>query len=72
MMANIAVQAVLAVLRDSAIPAKAVAEAVRHFDRLDQLDNNAGVTRRSDFFALTEEDWRDGFALDFHTYVRRT
>ena len=34
--------------------------------------NNAGATKRADFFTLTEEDWQDGFALKFHGYVRAT
>jgi NAD(P)-dependent dehydrogenase (short-subunit alcohol dehydrogenase family) len=51
---------------------KAVAAAVAAFGRLDLIVNNAGATKRADFFALTEEDWQDGFALKFHGYVRMT
>jgi NAD(P)-dependent dehydrogenase (short-subunit alcohol dehydrogenase family) len=50
----------------------AVDAAVAAFGRLDILVNNAGATKRADFFALTEEDWQDGFALKFHGYVRAT
>ena len=32
--------------------------------------NNAGATRRGDFFELTEADWSDGFALKFFSMVR--
>jgi 3-oxoacyl-[acyl-carrier protein] reductase len=32
--------------------------------------NNAGATKRGDFLQLTEEDWRDGFALKFYSAVR--
>jgi len=39
---------------------------------LDLLVNNAGATRRGDFFTLTEEDFQDGFALKFHGAVRMT
>jgi hypothetical protein len=39
---------------------------------LDILVNNAGSTRRGDVFALSEDDWRDGFALKFFGYVRLT
>ena len=46
--------------------------AIAAFGRLDILMNNAGATRRGDFFTLTEEDWQDGFALKFHGYVRMT
>ena len=42
------------------------------FGRLDLLVNNAGATKRADFFTLSEEDWQDGFALKFHGYVRMT
>jgi NAD(P)-dependent dehydrogenase (short-subunit alcohol dehydrogenase family) len=62
----------LANLRDPEAPARAVAVAVGHFGRLDLLVNNAGATKRADFFTLTEEDWQDGFALKFHGYVRMT
>lgn len=39
---------------------------------LDLLVNNAGATKRGDFFELTEEDFQDGFALKFHGAVRMT
>lgn len=42
------------------------------FGRVDLLVNNAGATRRADFFDLTEEDWQDGLALKLHGYVRMT
>lgn len=51
----------------------AVMEAVgQRFGALDLLVNNAGATKREDFFGLTEQDWEDGFALKFHGYVRFT
>ena len=34
--------------------------------------NNAGATKRADFFTLTEDDSGGGFALKFHGYVRMT
>jgi NAD(P)-dependent dehydrogenase (short-subunit alcohol dehydrogenase family) len=46
--------------------------AVGRFGRIDIVVNNAGATKRADFFTLTEEDWQDGFALKFHGYVRTT
>jgi 3-oxoacyl-[acyl-carrier protein] reductase len=70
--ANINVQVVSADLRDPAAAADAIAAAVGHFGRLDLLVNNAGATKRADFFTLTEDDWQDGFALKFHGYVRMT
>jgi 3-oxoacyl-[acyl-carrier protein] reductase len=70
--ANINVQVLSADLRDPDAPRQAIAAAVGHFGRLDLLVNNAGATKRADFFSLTEEDWQDGFALKFHGYVRMT
>ena len=70
--ANIDVQVFSADLRDPDAPRQAIAAAVGHFGRLDLLVNNAGATKRADFFTLTEEDWQDGFALKFHGYVRMT
>lgn len=70
--ANIPVHVVSADLRDPAAPAEAIAQAVAKFGQLDLLVNNAGATKRADFFMLSEEDWQDGFALKFHGYVRMT
>ena len=57
-------------LRDPAAP-KALVEAVkREFGHLDILINNAGTTKRGDFFALTEADWEEGYALKFFAHVR--
>ncbi len=69
---NVPVHVVSADLRDSAAPAQAIAQAVAQFGRLDLLVNNAGATKRADFFTLTDEDWQDGFALKFHGYVKMT
>jgi 3-oxoacyl-[acyl-carrier protein] reductase len=49
-----------------------VKAAIDAFGQLDVLVNNAGATKRADFFTLTEQDWQDGFALKFHGYVRTT
>jgi 3-oxoacyl-[acyl-carrier protein] reductase len=59
-------------LRQAETMQAAVAHAVAAFGRLDILVNNAGATKRGDFFALTEDDWQDGYALKFHGYVRAT
>ncbi|MFO1028199.1 MAG: SDR family oxidoreductase [Acetobacteraceae bacterium] len=59
-------------LRQPDAASAAVSAAVARFGRLDLLVNNAGATKRADFFALTEDDWMDGFALKFHGYVRMT
>jgi NAD(P)-dependent dehydrogenase (short-subunit alcohol dehydrogenase family) len=50
----------------------AIAHAVKTFGKLDILVNNAGATARGDFFALSEQDWDDGFALKFRACVRMT
>jgi len=51
----------------------AAVEATRaRFGRLDLLVNNAGATKREDFFTLTDQDWQESFALKFHGYVRFT
>jgi NAD(P)-dependent dehydrogenase (short-subunit alcohol dehydrogenase family) len=46
------------------------AETVRRFRRIDLLVNNAGATKRGDFLALTDEEWRDGYDLKFFGTVR--
>ncbi len=59
-------------LRDPAVPAAAVAEAVARFGRLDLLVNSAGATRRGDFLTLTDEDWADSLAGKLLAAVRLT
>src|SRR5438067_1475823 len=51
--------------------APAVIDAtVKRFGAIDLLVNNAGATKRGDFFELTDEDWADGFALKFFGAMR--
>jgi 3-oxoacyl-[acyl-carrier protein] reductase len=51
--------------------AHAVVEAtIKRFGRIDLLVNNAGATKRGDFFELTDADWDDGFALKFFGAMR--
>jgi NAD(P)-dependent dehydrogenase (short-subunit alcohol dehydrogenase family) len=59
-------------LREPQAATAAVAAAVAAFGRLDVLVNNAGATKRADFFALTDEDFHDGFELKFHGAMRAT
>jgi 3-oxoacyl-[acyl-carrier protein] reductase len=44
----------------------------REFGGLDVLVNNAGATKRGDFFELTDADWQAGYALKFFAHVRLT
>ena len=51
-------------------PAALVAATLARFGQLDLLVNNAGATKRGDFFALTDADWEDGFSLKFYGAMR--
>ena len=57
-------------LRRPQAAAAVVAATVAKFGAIDLLVNNAGATKRSDFFALTDADWDDGFALKFFGAMR--
>jgi 3-oxoacyl-[acyl-carrier protein] reductase len=57
-------------LREKDAPAKLIEAVQREFGHLDVLVNNAGTTRRGDFFELTDADWQEGFALKFFAHVR--
>jgi 3-oxoacyl-[acyl-carrier protein] reductase len=57
-------------LRADDAPARLVEVAQREFGGLDILINNAGTTKRGDFFALTDADWAEGFGLKFFAHVR--
>ncbi len=70
--ANVRVEVHAADLRTPESGQAAVDAAAGAFGKLDILVNNAGATKRADFFALTDDDWQDGFALKFHGYVRLT
>jgi NAD(P)-dependent dehydrogenase (short-subunit alcohol dehydrogenase family) len=62
------VQAVDLRARDAA---SAVVDAtMKKFGAIDLLVNNAGATKRGDFFELTDDDWDDGFALKFFGAMR--
>jgi len=51
--------------------AAAVVDAtMKKFGAIDLLVNNAGATKRGDFFELTDADWDDGFALKFFGAMR--
>lgn len=45
-------------------------DALQKFGQIDLLVNNAGATKRGDFFSLTDEDWADGYALKFFGAMR--
>jgi 3-oxoacyl-[acyl-carrier protein] reductase len=57
-------------LKSPASPGALVDFAVKTFGGIDIVVNNAGATRRGDFFELSDADWADGFALKFFGAVR--
>ena len=57
-------------LREPDAAEKLIGQVRREFGGLDILFNNAGTTKRGDFFALPDSDWQDGFALKFFAHVR--
>src|SRR5215813_11027266 len=57
-------------LRAEDAPGRLIDATRREFGHLDILINNAGTTKRGDFFELTDADWQDGFALKFFAHVR--
>ena len=59
-------------LRDAHVPAALVKAALAAHGAIDIVVNNAGATKRGDFFELTDADWSDGFALKFMGAVRLT
>jgi 3-oxoacyl-[acyl-carrier protein] reductase len=59
-------------LREKDAPDKLIEAVRREFGGLDILFNNAGTTKRGDFFALTDADWEEGYALKFFAHVRLT
>jgi NAD(P)-dependent dehydrogenase (short-subunit alcohol dehydrogenase family) len=59
-------------LREPSTPAALVKSALNGYGAIDIVVNNAGATKRGDFFELTDADWADGFALKFLGAVRLT
>lgn len=57
-------------LSQAGVAEEVVEATLQATGRIDALVNNAGATKRGDFFALTDEDFLDGFALKFHATVR--
>src|SRR5947209_5359089 len=57
-------------LREPHAPVALIEAARREFGGLDILINNAGTTKRGDFFTLTDDDWAEGYALKFFAHVR--
>src|SRR5262249_51232831 len=51
-------------------PAALVDATVARFGGVDLVVNNAGATKRDDFFKLTDDDFADGFALKYFAHVR--
>ena len=59
-------------LRIPDAPASLVRAALEAHGAVDIVVNNAGATKRGDFFELTDADWTDGFALKLYAAVRLT
>ena len=59
-------------LMDPKAPAAAVAAALAAYGRIDFLVNNAGATKRGNFFELTDDDWASGYGLKFFGAMRMT
>ena len=57
-------------LRTPDAAAAVVDATMKKFGAIDLLVNNAGATKRGDFFELTDADWDDGFALKFFGAMR--
>ncbi len=57
-------------LRETSAADKIVTATIEYFGQIDLLVNNAGATKRNDFFALSDDDWQDGFALKFFGAMR--
>jgi NAD(P)-dependent dehydrogenase (short-subunit alcohol dehydrogenase family) len=67
---NVEARYLSADLREDGAAAACVQAAMASLGRIDILVNSAGATKRGDFFQLTDDDFRDGFALKFHGAVR--
>jgi 3-oxoacyl-[acyl-carrier protein] reductase len=59
-------------LRNPDAPATLVRTTIDAHGAIDIIVNNAGATKRGDFFQLTDADWTDGFALKLFSAVRLT
>jgi 3-oxoacyl-[acyl-carrier protein] reductase len=59
-------------LRTAEAAAALVDAAVQAHGGIDAVVNNAGATKRGDFFELSDADWADGFALKLFGAVRLT
>jgi NAD(P)-dependent dehydrogenase (short-subunit alcohol dehydrogenase family) len=57
-------------LREADSAGQVLAETIRRFGKLDLLVNNAGATKRGDFLALSDDEWKDGFDLKFFGAMR--
>ena len=59
-------------LMDPKAPAATIAAALGAYGRIDFLVNNAGATKRGNFFELTDDDWASGYGLKFFGAMRMT
>jgi NAD(P)-dependent dehydrogenase (short-subunit alcohol dehydrogenase family) len=67
---NVEARFLSADLREDGAATACVQAAMASLGRIDILVNSAGATKRGDFFQLSDDDFRDGFALKFHGAVR--
>jgi NAD(P)-dependent dehydrogenase (short-subunit alcohol dehydrogenase family) len=63
---------IVADLRRPAEASNIVASTLEKFGRIDALVNVAGAVAPTDLFAMSDEEWEDGFALKFHGARRLT
>ncbi|KUJ65948.1 short-chain dehydrogenase [Streptomyces albus subsp. albus] len=67
------VSAVAADVTDPRAPERVVADVLVRHGRLDGLVNNVGgLTSRTGFLGVTDEQWQTAFDLNFHSAVRMT
>jgi 3-oxoacyl-[acyl-carrier protein] reductase len=59
-------------LRQPEAAKQSVTKALLAFGRIDAVVNVAGAVPQQDLFAMTDEEWSDGFALKFHGARRLT
>jgi 3-oxoacyl-[acyl-carrier protein] reductase len=57
-------------MRHADSASRVVDATLKKFGTLDLVVNCAGATKRGDFLTLTDDEWKDGFALKFYGAMR--